>query len=391
MKELYDSHSFEFKVLENKLRKESVKLMKFNIIQELIKRFNKNVKLKFVRGRYNKYRLFEEEFYFFQDIDFEKDVKLVNDRVAKEFNRVKNSKNSSYLYKIPKISYIEPEFGYIIINNQIVFEGLPHCNEIGHPKPSSFNHFTAGLTNNIDYYKSIISFRDVFEENYWHFYNNIIPKFMLLDKYNISKDIPVVVSERLYKTGFFQKFLKLKPFKDRTFIVQGNRFIKTDEIIFCKTRDFSRSNFDFIRNILPDYEPKIQRKIFSIRKGYRSIKNLDQTMDLCLKYGFEIVDNSGLSLTEQVRLYSETRYLIGLHGAALTNMIFRKHGEMDLLEIFAQDHIAWHYFWLARYCNFNYDMILGEKKDMDDPSYRFSLDCDLLEEKIVKMLDSGNV
>ena len=40
-----------------------------------------------------------------------------------------------------------------------------------------------------------------------------------------------------------------------------------------------------------------------------------------------------MALAEQAQLFSQCRYLIGIHGAGLINMIYAHHRALDLLEI----------------------------------------------------------
>ena len=42
--------------------------------------------------------------------------------------------------------------------------------------------------------------------------------------------------------------------------------------------------------------------------------------------GFETVYTEELSFAEQVRLFSETRCLVSIHGAGLTNLMFMPPG-----------------------------------------------------------------
>jgi capsular polysaccharide biosynthesis protein len=77
------------------------------------------------------------------------------------------------------------------------------------------------------------------------------------------------------------------------------------------------------------------------------------------RYNFEVYDAERLSLAEQMQLFSESRYIVGLHGAGLTNIIFRRDEELSLLEIFPPNNIPPHYYWLASIYGHKYDAIAG--------------------------------
>ncbi len=62
----------------------------------------------------------------------------------------------------------------------------------------------------------------------------------------------------------------------------------------------------------------IQRSV----QGWRSIANhadLNAALD---KFGFESIDPASLTLRQQIRLFSEANWILGQHGAGLTNMIW---------------------------------------------------------------------
>ena len=54
----------------------------------------------------------------------------------------------------------------------------------------------------------------------------------------------------------------------------------------------------------------------------RNIENSDVVEELLVRYGFELLDPANMSVTEQIKLFSETDVLIGVHGAGLANLCF---------------------------------------------------------------------
>ena len=97
--------------------------------------------------------------------------------------------------------------------------------------------------------------------------------------------------------------------------------------------------------------------------------------------GFEVTDTDGMSLKEQVLLFRDVDLLIGLHGAGLTNIIFRNGRPLKLLEIFPGDHCPSHYRHLCMKFNYGYDSLKGSNMDLSK-NRGFHLDPDLLKGKL---------
>ena len=62
----------------------------------------------------------------------------------------------------------------------------------------------------------------------------------------------------------------------------------------------------------------ISRQLASVRK----IKNEDDVIKILINYGFHILKAEELNFWDQIRLFSNCKHLISIHGAGLTNCIF---------------------------------------------------------------------
>jgi capsular polysaccharide biosynthesis protein len=77
-----------------------------------------------------------------------------------------------------------------------------------------------------------------------------------------------------------------------------------------------------LRESLPTAGPR--RRIYVTRgeNGVRRLHNEDEVIALCRAFGLEIVQPEGRSLVEQARLFHEAELVVGVKGAALTNVLF---------------------------------------------------------------------
>jgi len=105
------------------------------------------------------------------------------------------------------------------------------------------------------------------------------------------------------------------------------------------------------------------RRIFLTRSklSLRFIENLEEIQPLLKLHKFEIVDSANMKVAHQIQLFSECEYLISVHGAGLTNIIFRQGNPLSILEIVHPSaYIPFHYIMLAHIYGYRYNVMLGE-------------------------------
>jgi capsular polysaccharide biosynthesis protein len=82
-----------------------------------------------------------------------------------------------------------------------------------------------------------------------------------------------------------------------------------------------------------------ERKLYLSRVGQsRSPSNERDLQARMEKLGFQVFDGVGMSLRSQIALFSRAKRLIGLHGAALSNIVWAPEG-VDLCEIFSSGYM----------------------------------------------------
>jgi hypothetical protein len=141
--------------------------------------------------------------------------------------------------------------------------------------------------------------------------------------------------------------------------------IRCNEVIYCKAMPLSRNYLDRVMDLIEAPTPgrQAERKIFLTRRpsgtGQRLISNMDQVEATVREFGFEVIDPGDLPLYDQMALLAGTRWLIGIHGAGLTNMIFRRGASLDVMEIFPAESMPPHYCWLAHVYGYGHRAMLG--------------------------------
>lgn len=118
---------------------------------------------------------------------------------------------------------------------------------------------------------------------------------------------------------------------------------------------FVRSLFIAPRQLRPS------RKLF-VRRGSSSIRQAENEADVVRSLrarGFEDVAMEGLTVAQQARLFSEAAVVVGVHGAALTNLLFAPPGAR-IVEIFPPGVRETSYFAAAAHGKLSYSYMIGE-------------------------------
>jgi capsular polysaccharide biosynthesis protein len=97
-----------------------------------------------------------------------------------------------------------------------------------------------------------------------------------------------------------------------------------------------------------------------------------------------------MTLAEQMTLFGQTRYCVAVHGAGLTNMIFRREQPMNLIEIFPPTSQPDYYPRLAHAYGFRHYSLIGTDPVRTDKGHDtpFRLSPELLQKSIDEMFQN---
>ncbi len=104
---------------------------------------------------------------------------------------------------------------------------------------------------------------------------------------------------------------------------------RVSNVILPKVRDFSARVHAARSSVLrlPVRQERSGQRIYVTRRraGSRRLINEAEFADRMQRdYGFETIENEGLSLQDQMELYSGAEFVAGPHGAGLTNILFSR-------------------------------------------------------------------
>lgn len=215
-----------------------------------------------------------------------------------------------------------------------------------------------------DVVKNAISLRDPYETNYFHFFNDLLGKVLFARQHldNLD-DHSFVVAERVYRSRWFQALLSTDLLRHARFVVQRpDEPIACDRAIFVKAppheREFLETIAGCARNHFGRTDRAAPERVLLLR-GAETVHgripgNQRELAARLQEQGFEAVDPATLPWPEQVAVMRECRILVGVHGAGMTNLIFRGQGPMTVVELFPRGFSPPHYYWLAELLGYRY-------------------------------------
>ncbi len=220
---------------------------------------------------------------------------------------------------------------------------------------------------------------------YYHWITESLPRALAM-KDAFPDAIPVLPSLKQY--GSYIPSLTRLGFNEILFFAEGKNAIVENPIITECPNKFGTTDPALLKRVRDtvwqalaiEFCAKAFRVVYVSRKKARGrrIVNEDDLLKELVRLGVEIHCFEDLRFDEQVKLMCETRCLISIHGAALTNMVFmpeggtiiellpRKHGVFDYNHVrnsFRHDPC---YVRLARVFEHHHVAILGEA---DSPWY----------------------
>lgn len=232
--------------------------------------------------------------------------------------------------------------------------------------------------------------------NYHHWLVDSLPRFKpFLGQFQTKK---LILPEQLYSQAFIQQSLHLLGVENIAVLKKGE-LAKLNQVEFAELTpgDFTvNHDLKFMVDLLkkkcvdnPELEPT--RILFLSRQnvGYRKIDNYEDVENLMAKYHIEVVSPENMNLQEQIRLFAETKILVSVHGAGLTNAIFMSEGSV-LLELHPaieneSDIFNYIYWNLAEHFGLRYYFLGCQPVDKDERFHTANLKVDI--EKLTILLD----
>lgn len=169
-----------------------------------------------------------------------------------------------------------------------------------------------------------------------------------------------------FKQPYIEPYLRLLNVNWVTF--ESREQVLVRELIVFTNLSIAHFNPQILAQIqnqlAPNSTPIPWRKVFVSRSKARFRKVVEEEMyhPLLKEKGFEILCLEDCSIEDQIRIFSETKFLVGIHGAGLTNMVFMPKGGkvLELRAITKETHVYNIFYVMASSCGHDYFYELGQ-------------------------------
>ena len=180
-------------------------------------------------------------------------------------------------------------------------------------------------------------------DNYYHFLTDVLPRLELLRRAGAEPDAYLVNRSTRFQRDLLDH---LGLTADRCLGDEKYPHVRADELLVPSLPDDDLRTPPWIvpwlrARFLPDDLRAPHRRLYVSRghaKHTRRVENEAELVDALAPLGFEVIDPGALSPAEQVRAFAEAEYIVGPHGAGLTNLAFAPPGAAAL-ELFARDYV----------------------------------------------------
>jgi hypothetical protein len=227
----------------------------------------------------------------------------------------------------------------------------------------------------------LVSIQHAFGGNYYHAVIDCLGALAFLAERGELLDTDVVVDAELAETAVFRAMLDHGVISRDRLVIRSDQWITSDQPIrFVRQESLNahalRRTASFVGGAAPPAPsgPSGEWRLYVTRgEGGlgRSLRNEAELIAALQQRRFQVVDPGSLSWDKQYALFRRATQVVGIHGAALTNVLFRWPGSLSVLEITAPGNAAEVFKMMALALDYRFARIEGchARGRRDRPSF----------------------
>ena len=222
-----------------------------------------------------------------------------------------------------------------------------------------------------------------YEDSYYHFLFDFVPKLEIIDRAGIAATVPVIVTEGLAGKTFFVEAIGLGLFGSRPVIVQGKKEVITARELYVVRPDaYTERQLSFpAKRFGSIADSRARDRLYISRSGTpgtsRQIINEEDLVVRLRELGFSVIDPGRIPLADQIACFARSSIIVGPHGAGLANILFRYGAPMALVEMInPTKKYHHHFFQISTHCGYFYRATLNNTERGDEQTASACADID---------------
>jgi len=237
---------------------------------------------------------------------------------------------------------------------------------------------------------------DTWSKGYFHWLSDALCKLFLIRE--LLNERTLLLPHQYQGLDFVWGSLKAFAVKDVRF-TDANEVLRCDKLVLpapvAPSGHFRDEIIQGVRHQLTSYysanapsTPDGRIYISRERAPKRKLSNEAEILDVLRGFRFEVIHAEDLLFVDQIRIFSQTRYLISNHGAGLTNMLFMNTGARVLELRHETDRVNNCYFTMSSALNLDYFYQTCEPTNSGEDAHTANLvvDAERLEKNLRIML-----
>jgi capsular polysaccharide biosynthesis protein len=200
--------------------------------------------------------------------------------------------------------------------------------------------------------------------NYYHWMLDCLARLLVWE--NLPESTKILIPQSNHK--FVSETLEMLGIANQCLSAPSDHVVP-ERFYFCSptamTGAWNPIAYDWLRDKFSPYRSPSPtgKPIFLTRRGSTRVPlDIQEIETLFKENGFKIVDCGSLTVKEQIWIASCSPAIAGLHGAAMTNILW-SHPATPVLELFESDYLNGCYEQIANHGNLRYSFIINDSNN----------------------------
>ena len=336
--------------------------------------------------------------------------KILSNEIIKKKNIKNIEKHDFHLFNKDLINNTGESYCYYLKNAIVINDG----------KILTFNRDIISDYLSFNSLSKLIFFKKILLY-FFYLFKIILKKFILETNY-FSKNVILVHNRN--SIGYFHWLIDTLPkiiylnkkFKNnilflpnelkKKFVISSLKKFRIKFFFLKKKKNFKFKNLIYVGNLYPSGNPrmkvikklreKLTFKANNLNKIYvsrnkserRKISNEKELLTVLKKYNFKTLYLDNMSFEKQIKIFSKAKYVVGLHGAGLSNIVWMKN-KSHLIELRPEKDLYLNcYFNLSNLLNINYHYEICAKTNFFQSSKHsdYNVNIDRFKKKLNRIL-----